>query len=135
MGRVIPERGPVLTRFLDYRVATVPHVAVETARLTIIEVARVVLTAVRDLIVGEKSYSDAISNLGSVDIALNETGRYLSFVVSSPDSNQVHRQHLDVLHAMEHLTRLVEACREFDNVCITARSEICVNLLKPAWGV
>ncbi|HPF06063.1 MAG TPA: Na/Pi symporter [Spirochaetota bacterium] len=123
MGRIIPEKGPVLTRFLDYRVATVPHVAVETARLTIVEVARVVLTAVRDLVVGEKTYSEAISSLGSVDVALNETRKYLSFVISSPDSNQVHSQHLDVIHAMEHLTRLVEACREFDNVCTTARSE------------
>lgn len=123
MGRIIPEKGHLLTRFLDYRVATVPHVAVETARLTIVEVARVVFTAVRDLVIGEKPYSEAVSNLGSVDYALNETAKYLSLVVSSPDSNQVHNRHLDVIHSMEHLTRLVEACREFDNVCTTARSE------------
>jgi phosphate:Na+ symporter len=34
----------------------------------------------------------------------------------------VHRQHLDVIHAMEHLVLLVEACREFDNVRTTAHS-------------
>ncbi len=123
MGRLIPEKGEVLTRLLDYRVATVPHVAVEAARLTIIEVARVVMTSVRDLIVGEKPYNEAVAGLAGVDIALVETRRYLSYVVSSPDASQIHRQHLDVIHAMEHLTRLAEACREFENVRTTAHSE------------
>ncbi|HPS58921.1 MAG TPA: Na/Pi symporter [Spirochaetota bacterium] len=128
MGRLIPEKGPVLTRFLDYRVAKVPHVAVETARLTIVEAARVVMKAIRDLVVGEKSYSEAVAGLNSVDSALGETQKFLSFVVSSPDASQVHSQHLDVLHAMEHLTRLVEACRELENVRITARSEFLRKL-------
>jgi phosphate:Na+ symporter len=123
MGRLIPEKGPVLTRFLDYRVARVPHVAVETARLTIVEVARVVMKAIRDLVIGEKPYSEAVAGLKSVDAALLETQKFLSTVVSSPDASQVHNQHLAVLHAMEHLTRLVEACREIDNVRITARSD------------
>lgn len=122
MGRLIPEKGPVLTRFLDYRVAKVPHVAVETARLTIVEVARVVMKAVRDLVVGEKPYLEAVDGLGPVDAALGETQKFLSSVVSSPDASQVHSQHLAVLHAMEHLTRLVEACREIDNVRTTAHS-------------
>ncbi len=128
MSRLVREKGPILTRFLDYRVAMVPHVAVETARLTIIEVARVVMTAIRDLVVGEKSYSAAIEGLVSVDSALVETQRFLSSVVSSPDASQVHNQHLDVLHAMEHLTRLVEACRELDNVRTTAHSEFLRKL-------
>lgn len=128
MSRLVREKGPILTRFLDYRVATVPYVAVETARLTIIEVAKVVMAAIRDLVVGEKSYSAAIEGLVSVDSAFVETHRFLSRVVSSPDARQVHRQHLDVLHAMEHLTRLVEACREVDNVRITANSEFLRKL-------
>lgn len=128
MGRLVPEEGPELTRFLDYRVATVPHVAVETARLTIVEVARVLMTALRDLVVGEKTYSEVLSQLDSVEVALNETRKFLSYVVSSPDSNQVHRQHLDVIHSMEHLTRLVEASRESDNVRTTARSDFLRNL-------
>ncbi len=134
MGRLVPEKGPVLTRFLDYRVARVPHVAVETARLTIIEVARVVMKSIRDLVVGEKPYCAAVEGLDSVDAALAETQRFLSYVVSSPDASQVHSQHLGVLHAMEHLTRLVEACRELDNVRTTAHSDylrmLTLNQLK-----
>ena len=128
MGWLIPERGEVLTKLLDYRVADVPHVAVETARLTIIGVARVVMTAVRDLIVGDKPYSEAVAHLDSVDVALLETRRFLSYVVSSPDASQVHNQHLDVIHAMEHLTRLAEACREFENVRTTAHSDFLRKL-------
>jgi len=128
MGKLVPDKASVLTRFLDYRVASVPHVAVETARLTIVEVARVVMAAVRDLVVGEKSYSESVAKLESVNTALVETRNYLSYVVSSPDASQVHRQHLDVIHAMEHLTRLVEACRELDNVRITAHSDFLRKL-------
>jgi phosphate:Na+ symporter len=128
MSKLIPEKGAILTRSLDYKVATVPHVAVETARLTIIEVARVVMTAVHELVIGKKSYGDIIKPLEAVDSALIETRNYLSKVVSSPDSNQVHRQHLDVIHAMEHLALLVEACREFDNVRTTAHSEFLRRL-------
>jgi phosphate:Na+ symporter len=128
MEKVVPQKGPLLTRFLDYQVASVPHVAIETARLTIVEVTRVVLTAIRDLIVGEKPYREAVAGLVEVDAALLETRKYLSSVVSSPDASQVHRQHLDVIHAMDHLSRLVEACREFDNVRTTARSEFLRNL-------
>lgn len=128
MGVLIQEKGLVLTRLLDYRVAMVPHVAVETARLTILEVARVVMTAVHELTIGEKPYAESIEPLESVDAALIETQKYLSYVVSSPDASQVHRQHLDVIHAMEHLTRLVEACREFENVRVTAHSDYLRNL-------
>jgi len=129
MGRLVPEKGPVLTRFLDFRVAKVPHVAVETARLTIVEVARVVMRSIRDLVVAEKPYCEAVDGLDSVDNALGETQKFLSSVVSSPDASQVHRQHLDVLHAMEHLTRLVEACRELENVRVTAHSEFLRKLI------
>lgn len=128
MSRLIPQEGAILTRFLDYRVASVPHVAVETARLTIIEVSKVVMTAIHELVAGKKSYGEIIAPLKAVDSALIETRDYLSLVVSSPDANQVHRQHLDVIHAMEHLTRLVEACREFENVRTTAHSEFLRQL-------
>ncbi len=128
MGKLVPEKGVALTRLLDYRVATVPQVAVETARLTVLEVSLVVMTSIHELTLGDKPYNEAIEPLESVDSALAETQRYLSFVVSSPDASQVHRQHLDVIHAVEHLTRLVEACREFDNVRVTAHSDYLRNL-------
>lgn len=128
MEQLVPQKGPILTRFLDYNVASVPHVAVETARLTIVEVTRVVMTAIRDLVVGAKPYREAVAGLVDVDAALIETRKYLSSVVSSPDSSQVHRQHLDVIHAMDHLSRLVEACREFENVRTTGRSDFLRNL-------
>jgi len=128
MGRLIPQEGAVLTRFLDYKVASVPHVAVETARLTIIEVAKVVMTAIHELVAGKKPYGETIAPLKAVDSALVETRNYLSLIVSSPDANQVHRQHLDVIHAMEHLTHLVEACRESENVRTTAHSDFLRQL-------
>ncbi len=123
MERIVKEKGPVLTRLLDYRVATVPHIAVETARLTIIEVAGVVMAAIRDLIIREKSYREAVQFLPSVGAAILETQKYLSLVVSSPDASQVHNQHLDVIHAMDHMARLVEACGEIENVRTTGASD------------
>jgi phosphate:Na+ symporter len=128
MTKLIPEKGAELTRFLDYKVATIPHVAIETARLTVIEIARVVMIAVHELVIGKKSYGEIIEPLEAVDSALIETRNYLSRIVSSPDSNQVHLQHLDIIHSMEHLALLVEACREFDNVRTTAHSEFLRRL-------
>ncbi len=126
--KLLPQKGPVLTRFLDYHLVAVPHVAVETARLTIIEIARVLINDIRQLVIAEKSYKEIVQDVADVDAALIETRRYLSSVVSSPDSSQVHTQHLDVIHAMEHLSRLAEACLEIENVRITAKFDFLHKL-------
>lgn len=134
MEKLLPQKGPVLTRFLDYNVAAVPHVAVETARLTIVEVARVIMNAIKQLVVTENSYKEIIQDLIDVDAALVETRKYLASVVSSPDASQVHTQHLDVIHAMDHLARLAEACRESENIKITAKYDFLHKLALDQMG-
>ncbi|MFN2443064.1 MAG: Na/Pi cotransporter family protein [Thermoanaerobaculia bacterium] len=106
--RLVPERETSLTRHLDPSVANVGPVAVETARRTVEEIAAVVANALGRLTT-EPGGPRVRSALEEAKEALEETRRFLSQVRSSPAAPSEHGRHLAVLHAVDHLERLIEA--------------------------
>jgi phosphate:Na+ symporter len=109
--RLLPERGPVLTRNLDASVAEVAPVAVEAARRTTIEVGAVVLDATRRLLRGDGTHRPVPEMLERSDHALAETRRFLGAVRTSRATPAEHQRHLAVLHAIDHFDRLVDGLR------------------------
>ncbi|HVY62755.1 MAG TPA: Na/Pi symporter [Planctomycetota bacterium] len=109
---LVRERGPALTRNLDPSTAAFPAVAVEVARRTAVEIAAVVVGALRRLLRGEGSPAEAGEDLAAAAQALAATRRYLATVRSGRDQLAAHARHLSTLHAIDHVDRLVEACAE-----------------------
>jgi phosphate:Na+ symporter len=109
--RLLPERGPPLTRNLDDSVAHVGPVAVEAARRTTIEVGAVVLDAAGHLLTGGRSHA-LTQQLDAAHTALGETRRFLGTVRTTRATPTEHARHLAVLHALDHWDRMVEALRD-----------------------
>jgi phosphate:Na+ symporter len=109
--RLLPERGPQLTRNLDMSVAEVGPVAVEAARRATVEVGVVILDAARQLL-RERHHPAIPQMLDAADSALSETRRFLGAVRTSRAAPAEHRRHLAVLHALDHFDRMVEALRD-----------------------
>jgi phosphate:Na+ symporter len=114
IARRVPERGPALTRNLDVTAYGVGPVAVEAARRTVRETAATLFDAVAERLAGGRSASAAAhvdQAITAADAALDETRAFLAGVHTSPDAGPSHARHLGVLHAIDHLERLVVAIR------------------------
>ncbi|MBL8745893.1 MAG: Na/Pi cotransporter family protein [Phycisphaerae bacterium] len=110
--RVVPQRGPVLTRFLDRSVLTLPDVAVEAVRRTIGETLRALCESIapslQDL-AERRGRSEVDSVLvRSAEEAMNQARQFLSDL-SQPPASEVERRRLaGALHALDHTARLAE---------------------------
>jgi phosphate:Na+ symporter len=108
--RLVKERGPPLTRNLDRSTVGLPAIAVEAARRTAMEIGAAIAGALRELLRGEPE-AGPLEAIDAAALAVVETRRYLGAVRSGPDP-AVYERHVSTLHALDHLERLVEACKE-----------------------
>ncbi|PKM82865.1 MAG: Na+/Picotransporter [Firmicutes bacterium HGW-Firmicutes-14] len=112
--RIIPDRGPQLTRHLDPTVAEVAPVAVEAARRTLVEIMILVLEISADIITKRADLQAAGEKLDAARAALSETRRFLGLIRTDSSSDLEYRRHLSALHAVDHLEQLVEHAVEND---------------------
>jgi phosphate:Na+ symporter len=110
--RLVPDRGPRLTRFLGADVARVPAVAVEAARRVVVEVAAVAVAGARSMLLSGALREPERRNLEAARGAVRETRSFLAGVRSSPELEAEYRQHLNLLHAIDHAERLIDALQE-----------------------
>jgi len=118
LERIVPERGSVLTRNLDDSIVEVPAVAVETARRTVNGIAVEIINGVQVLLEEKGRQEWAVRILREADHALLRTRQFMSNIKSGPDTDRVHREHISVLHAIDHLDRLIDACWESESLRI-----------------
>lgn len=119
--RIVPERGPVLTRYLDPSVASVPSLAVDAARRTVLKTAGVLTTAARTTLRDGPRDRSVPQTLAAADRALAEVRRFLADIRSSPETPREHARHLDVLHAVDHLESLSAALQKTGYLPLLAR--------------
>lgn len=104
--RLIPDRGPALTRHLDDSLLEVPEVAIEAVRRTLADCAGELLGELRRRLDGG-TLREALS-LSSVQAALHDArtfhGRVPPFL---PPAGRVNPR-LALVHALDHLERLAE---------------------------
>jgi phosphate:Na+ symporter len=107
--RLLPERNTAATRHLDDTVAEVPAVAVEAARRATAEVAARII-----IFLPAPGAADPGRRAGLEEtaLALLEIRRFLTRVRTSSDTPREHTRHQSVLHAVDHLERLLEALGE-----------------------
>lgn len=119
---MVHEKLPYLTRNLDYSIADIPPVALESARAAIVGIAALILSSMKDLVLAEVPYHDIIKKIEEADDALRYTSDFLAHVRSNPEAAMDHDHHITILHSTEHLKRLAEACREVETVRTTAHT-------------
>lgn len=112
VSRIVAEPGPTATRFLDDSVRSVPAVAVEAARRTVVEIASEVVAVSRSVLSRESLRRADRERIRSASQALTEVRVFLGGVRTSADIGADYQRHLSVLHSVDHVERLIEALDE-----------------------
>lgn len=110
--RLIPERGPVLTRYLDSSLLQVPSVAIEAAARALNEITIVTLQEAVNLLRNGGLKRTEEEYLLAAQTAMDETSRFLSKIQFDGQRDDVFARRLALLHAGDHVDRLIEACQE-----------------------
>lgn len=110
--RLVPDRAPAPTRNLDATLLAVPSVAIEAARRTIGEIGATLVDATRAVLDVENPRRYLAATLDGAGRAAAETRDFLGRIHSSPEDEREYERHLGVLHAADHLDRLLEALED-----------------------
>lgn len=124
--RRVPERGEALTRHLAVGQTSQPAVLLEAARLTLRDITLEAAAAAREL-VSAGATRDVTARTEAVGMALGAVRERLTSIQSDPVAAHERRQHVAVLHAVDHLHRLVEAFAETRNARRALESEECAD--------
>jgi phosphate:Na+ symporter len=109
---LIPERAPLLTRHLDKSLLELPHVAVEAAARALGEIAQVTLQEAIVLLRDERLDRLGQEHLWAAQRGMDETSRFLGEVRFGRNRGDIFDRRLALLHAGDHVDRLIEACLE-----------------------
>jgi phosphate:Na+ symporter len=109
--RLVPEKGPHLTRFLDPSLAEVGSLAVEAARRALVEVHHEQVASARRLVEGRPA-GEVEGKLVETGVAIDAIAVFLARTHASSSHTREHRRHVGVLHALEHTRRLNHLLRE-----------------------
>jgi phosphate:Na+ symporter len=115
LERRIVDSGAALTRRLTLRSKHIPSTVVEAARLTAADILAEALGVARRLLEGETKESILEARRDALQNALVAVREHLTSVQTDPGSATDYRRHVAVLHAVDHLHRLVEAYGESAN--------------------
>lgn len=111
--RRIPEKSEALTRRLAVGKTLQPSVLLEAARATLKDITLEAVAVVELLRAAPKR--ELTERLDAISAALVAVRESVAPLRSDPASPNEHRQHVSVLHAVDHLHRLVEAFAETGN--------------------
>jgi len=110
--RLIPDRGPVLTRYLDNSLLQVPNVAVEAAARALGEISTVTLKEAVGLLRNGAPNRASQEHLLAAQSAMDETSGFLGKIQFNGQRDDIFSRRLALLHAGDHVDRLIEACQE-----------------------
>lgn len=112
--RIVPEKGDSLTKYLDKSVASVPPVAIEAMRRTLIRITRAITSVATELYETKNLSQAMINQLAEANLAINETRQFSSKISGWSNSKGAKEYHQQValIHAMDHLDRLGKTLEE-----------------------
>lgn len=107
--RILPEKGPRLTRHLDTSLFTIPSVAMEAAKMALRETAEVMFKAL-----SERMRDPSVVRVNgdvSVEIenALSEISHFIGKIPLPEDNADDGGQRADAFHAIDHLSQLLSS--------------------------
>ncbi|MCC2099144.1 MAG: Na/Pi cotransporter family protein, partial [Hyphomicrobiales bacterium] len=120
--RIVPERGPPLVGDLDSRLLKEPAAAADAAVASIGNMSIAAFAILADALRPHDEKPRALSDLETVTSARREVLGFVSDMHTNPSQPVAHQRHLAAMHALDHLHRLIERCRQTDRL-ETLRSE------------
>jgi phosphate:Na+ symporter len=120
--KLFPDDGPDLTRYLDSSVASVPAVAVDAARRTLVDVYVRIVELMENADSPELSRREIITQAENLRRTVEETRNFIANVRTVPDRTQSYHQHLNVLLAIDHLDSIL--IRKLENVPFARLEEV-----------
>jgi phosphate:Na+ symporter len=120
---ILPDRGPALTRHLDFSVTSIPAVAIETARRTVRSITLALIEAVT-MEMTDSSIAKTSQKLSAIDDALAQTRIFIGGIRSRNGSTSKERmRHIEVLHVIDHCEILSQQCRETSHIQLFDKDE------------
>lgn len=118
IGKFIPDRSDKLTKYLDPSVATIPPVAIEAVRRTLIKVAKVIAAVGAELYSTKQMSAKMKEKLEEANIALSEARRFLSQISDEPlaTTKYDYQRQVSLIHVIDHLHRMLKAFEEQEAV-------------------
>lgn len=104
MERLIPERGPALTRHLDSSLVEVPEVAMEIVRRTLMDVSAEIFDKIDERLRHPSAFVP--SGLDAVMEALQKSRLFLATVPSPSSHTHLLDARISLIHALDHLHQL-----------------------------
>lgn len=104
--RLLPEKGLVLTRYLDPTVAKIPSVAIEAARRALVDTSVMVLGSIHQLL-DEGPSVKMRSDLTTAITALSQVRSFFYLMPSLSVDSMEFRRYLSIIHSTDHLERTV----------------------------
>jgi phosphate:Na+ symporter len=149
--RLLPDRGPELTRHLDASLYQVPAVALEASARALCETTRALLTTLQDVLANPADAVDVSVRQSEIDAALARIQVFFAGIPHENDAQAKPALRVAQLHAIDHLMRLASRLRRVDGVrlrladarlheatqaCVQAMAVTCKALdraLAPDW--
>lgn len=129
--RLVPDRGPVLTRHLDKSLFQLPAVAIGAAARALQEIALVTLQEAEHLLRDGRHTRHSYEQLWAAQAAMQETSRFLGEIQPASDDRQAFARRLSLLHAGDHANRLIEACLESEQPLVGPEAKSAATRLAP----
>lgn len=108
--KIIPEKENKLTRNLDTNLLSVPQAALEVSYETLMQIMKHLNNGMLLLIEQKKVTGNVEKIINEVEEAIDIVRKYLDDIHSF--SSKYHHRQLNILHALDHITRLIKVYRE-----------------------
>lgn len=109
--RLVKEKENALTRHLDLNLVSIPAVALEVAFQTLIEITKELADVLLQMLASNKVSEKHEKRLQAVEEAIDQTRLYLDEIPSN--ASRERQKHIELLHTIDHLSRLVRVISEF----------------------
>jgi phosphate:Na+ symporter len=106
--RLVPERGPPLTRRLDEAALVDPTLGLHAVAGALREIAGHALAAAADLVRRAAPPAESARALAGAGEALSEARRYLARIESERGRPESRAAHAALMHALDHVGRLID---------------------------
>tara|TARA_R110000824_G_scaffold52692_4_gene146122 strand:- start:52238 stop:53827 length:1590 start_codon:yes stop_codon:yes gene_type:complete len=125
MCRLIPEKKSPFGEALDEQLLSSPDLALDNLQSNNTQQFLVLLNYLDNLLDNNKHNRDL--DLQGLKKALNESSAYADKIHLEPKQERTWQQLLSLIHALDHLHRLLERCEEDDNRAMTASNSAVLS--------
>jgi phosphate:Na+ symporter len=130
--RMIPERGPRLTRRLEPSLSDHGGLAIEAVRKTVMDIARLAATDV-DKLVSEGDASQLRRHIEELKGAIDRTHDFVSTIRDLDGvGSSAQKRHVDAIHALDYLDQFVGLANSMLAQSSRARDGVSKELTRPA---